>query len=191
MLSLTSIHLGKFSFCYTTTLTPSNLPLLTSFIVDEGALLKTTAVSLYSVRFINGTHTEGTNAFFSLPSTNVNSDAASLRLKNCIINSNCTSTVPSVKPTCRGALTISSDSQCSKINENYWTSITISNQCCQSYTTGISLVDNPCLTSFTSNGYSFQKSNFLVVKHNPLLQSMTFGAYSFYETSNLTLSSIF
>lgn len=106
---------------------------------------------------------------------------ASERLKNCIVNGNCTASSPPAKPTCRGSLTISSDSDCQKLYENYWSSITVNNDRCNSLTTGIVLQNNPCLTSISVGLYSLQNINYLTVHNNPVLNGFYTGdSYSLY-----------
>ena len=68
---------------------------------------------------------------------------------------------------CSGSLVISSDSDCYKINQTGWTSIFVNSGFCQSMTGNIEIKDSACLRSIVT------------------------GYISFYETTSLTLSSIF
>ena len=90
------------------------------------------------------------------------------------------------------SLTVSSDSDCEKLQEHGWKSITVNSGLCNSMRGNLSISNNPCLQSITVNGQSFYNLNSLTIENNPQLTSInTVGTYAFWYTTTLTLSSIF
>ena len=98
----------------------------------------------------------------------------SLQLKNHII-SQLNPIVCSSQP-----LVISSNSNCYKINQNGWTSITVNEGYCNDITSDINISYNPCLQSIVVKKKSFMNVNSLTISNNPLLQTIeTDGTVSY------------
>ena len=84
---------------------------------------------------------------------------------------------------CSGSLVISSDSDCYKINQNGWTSITVNEGYCNDITSDINISNNPCLQSIVVKKKSFMNVNSLTISNNPLLHTIeTYG--TIYYNSN-------
>ena len=122
----------------------------------------------------------------------------SLQLKNHII-SQLNPIVCSSQP-----LVISSNSDCYKINQNGWTSITVNEGYCNSLTTNLIISDYSCLETLYFKKNSLKNLNSVVINNNPLLRSIDIeygnGGWSandsrntgvFYSVKSVTLSSIF
>ena len=114
----------------------------------------------------------------------------SLQLKNHIISQ--------LNPiSCSGSLIISSNSNCYKINQNGWTSITVNEGYCNDMTSDINISYNPCLQSIVVKKNSYMYVNSLTISNNPLLQtieadgtiSIATGAFEFLKTT-VVISSI-
>ena len=115
----------------------------------------------------------------------------SLQLKNHII-SQLNPIVCSSQP-----LVISSNSNCYKINQNGWTSITVNEGYCNDITSDINISNNPCLQSIVVKKKSLMYVNSLTISNNPLLQTIetygtinkATGAFEFLKTT-VVISSI-
>ena len=125
------------------------------------------------------------------------SSSDSFQLKNQIISQ--------LNPiSCYGSLTISSDSDCNKLYQNGWTSITVNEGYCNSITTNLIISDYSCLETLYFKTNSLKNLNSVVIKDNPLLRHISVysgdGGWSgndsrntgtFYYVKSVTLSSIF
>ena len=105
---------------------------------------------------------------------------------------------------CSGSLIVSSNSDCSKLYQNGWTSITVNEGYCNSLTTNMIISDYSCLETLYFKVNSLKYLNSLIIKDNPLLRSIDIedgnGGWNgndsrntgvFYYVKSLTLSSIF
>ena len=101
-------------------------------------------------------------------------------------------------------LTISSDSDCNKLLQNGWKSITVNEGLCNSMTNNLTISYNPCLESIVIKKNSLKYLNSLIISNNPQLSSIVIedgnGGYSgndsrntgsFYYVENVEISSIF
>ena len=84
-------------------------------------------------------------------------------------------------------LTISSNSDCNKLLQNGWKSITVNEGLCNSMTNNLTISHNPCLESIVLKKNSLKYLNSLVISNNPQLSSIVIqdgnGGYSS-ESSN-------
>ena len=80
-------------------------------------------------------------------------------------------------------LIISSNSNCYKINQNGWTSITVNEGYCNDITSDINISYNPCLQSIVVKKKSFMNVNSLTISNNPLLQTIETDGTCSYEDS--------
>ena len=69
-------------------------------------------------------------------------------------------------------LTVSSDSDCGKLQEHGWKSITVNSGLCNSMTSNLTISDNPCLESLVFKKNSLRNLNSLVISNNPQLSSI-------------------
>ena len=69
-------------------------------------------------------------------------------------------------------LTISSDSDCNKLLQNGWKSITVNEGLCNSMTNNLVLSYNPCLQSILVKKNSLKNLNSLVISNNSKLESI-------------------
>ena len=94
------------------------------------------------------------------------------------------------------SLIIARDSDCSKLYNRGWKSITINEGLCNSMTGELSIYENPCLESIVIKKNSLKNSNGLYILRNPQLSSIVVETGD-WDTSacrsvrSLTLSSIF
>ena len=102
----------------------------------------------------------------------------SLQLKNHII-SQLNPIVCSSQP-----LVISSNSNCYKINQNGWTSITVNEGYCNDITSDINISYNPCLQSIVVKKRAFMNVNSLTISNNPLLQTIETDGTIEYNTAS-------
>ena len=122
-------------------------------------------------------------------------------MKNCVINSSCDSSSPPPRPVCKGSLTVSSDDDCSKLFENYWTTITVNEGYCNSVTSDLTIEFNPCLTSIVVKRNSLKNLNSLRIDSAFALTNIVtedgYGGYSdssrntgaFYYVKSITITS--
>ena len=102
------------------------------------------------------------------------------------------------------SLTVSSDSDCEKLFENGWKSITVNEGLCNSMTSNLTISDNPCLETIVIKKNSLKNLNSLVISNNPQLSSIETedgdGGWSgndsrntgaFYYVKSVKISSIF
>ena len=101
------------------------------------------------------------------------------------------------------SLTIASDSDCTKLQQNGWKSIHINSGMCNSMKTDLIISNNPCLESIDIEKNSLKYLNSFVISNNPQLSSIETedgdGGWSDeskntgvgYYVKSLTLSSIF
>ena len=119
------------------------------------------------------------------------SSSDSLQLKNQIISH--------LNPiSCNGSLLVSSDSDCSKLYQNGWTSITVNEGLCNSMTNNLTISDNPCLESIVIKKNSLRNLNSLVISNNTQLSNIVtedgedWGFNGpFYNVKSVEISSIF
>ena len=95
-------------------------------------------------------------------------------------------------------LTISSDSDCSRLLESGWTSITVNEGLCNSLTSNLTISDNPCLLLIDIKKNSLKNLNSLVISNITQLSSIITGdgEYGenngvFYYVKSVEFSSIF
>ena len=93
-------------------------------------------------------------------------------------------------------LVITSDSDCERLLENGWKSITVNEGLCNSMTSKLTISGNPCLESIVIKKNSLKNLNSLVISNNPQLSSIVTedGEYStgaFYYVKSVEISSIF
>ena len=89
------------------------------------------------------------------------------------------------------SLTVSSDSDCEKLHQDRWTSITVNSGRCNSIRDILSISNYPCLQSIEINSNSLQNLNSLVISNNPQLNSIVTKDSALYYVQSVTLSSIF
>ena len=89
------------------------------------------------------------------------------------------------------SLTVSSDSDCVKIQERGWKSITVNSGLCNSMRGSLSISNYPCLQSIEINSNSLQNLNSLVISNNPQLNSIVTKDSALYYVQSVTISSIF
>ena len=80
-------------------------------------------------------------------------------------------------------LVISSNSDCYKINQNGWTSITVNEGYCNSITGDINISNNPCLQSIVVKKRAFMNVNSLTISNNPLLQTIETDGNTSYNSN--------
>ena len=89
------------------------------------------------------------------------------------------------------SLTVSSDSDCEKLHQDRWTSITVNSGRCNSMRDILSISNYPCLQSIEINSNSLQNLNSLVISNNPQLNSIVTKDSALYYVQSVTISSIF
>ena len=97
------------------------------------------------------------------------------------------------------SLTVSSDSDCEKLLENGWKSITVNEGRCNSMISDLIISDNACLESLVFKKNSLRNLNSLVISNNPQLSSIVtedgdgYPDYTgaFYYVKSVEISSIF
>ena len=95
------------------------------------------------------------------------------------------------------SLTVSSDSDCDKLLENGWKSITVNEGRCNSMTSDLTISNYRCLQSIVIGGNSLKNLNSLVISNNSQLNSIVTKDYSdsyngaFRNVKSVTLSGIF
>ena len=89
------------------------------------------------------------------------------------------------------SLTVSSDSDCEKLHQDRWTSITVNSGLCNSMRGNLSISNYPCLQSIEINSNSLQNLNSLVISNNPQLNSIVTKDSALYYVQSVTISSIF
>ena len=70
------------------------------------------------------------------------------------------------------SLTIASDSDCTKLQQNGWKSIHINSGMCNSMNTDLIISNNPCLESIDIEKNSLKYLNSFVISNNPQLSSI-------------------
>ena len=70
------------------------------------------------------------------------------------------------------SLTVSSDSDCEKLHQDRWTSITVNQGLCNSMTNNLTISDNACLESLVFKKNSLRNLNSLVISNNTHLSSI-------------------
>ena len=89
------------------------------------------------------------------------------------------------------SLTVSSDSDCEKLHQDRWKSITVNSGLCNSMRGNLSISNYPCLQSIEINSNSLQNLNSLVISNNPQLNSIVTKDSALYYVQSVTISSIF
>ena len=89
------------------------------------------------------------------------------------------------------SLTVSSDSDCEKLHQDRWTSITVNSGLCNSMRGNLSISNNPCLQAIEINSNSLQNLNSFVISNNPQLNSIVTKDSALYYVQSVTISSIF
>ena len=96
-----------------------------------------------------------------------------------------------ITPICGSDLVISDESECSKITQDNWYSITILSGNCNSLTNDIILTNQTCLQSLHIQKDSLQNINSLVISNNNNLEHILFGRNSLTSVKEITISSIY
>ena len=107
-------------------------------------------------------------------------------LKNCIINSSCELSSPPPKPVCQGSLKVSNNNHCSKLFENYWSSIVVNANLCNSLTSNITIEFNPCLTSISFRVNTIKNLYSLRITNNVMLTSISVADGSGWDSQTKT-----
>ena len=97
------------------------------------------------------------------------------------------------------SLTVSSDSDCEKLQEHGWTSIIVNSGLCNSMRGNLSISNYPCLESIDIKKNSLRNLNSLVISNNPQLSSIAiedgdgypYYTGAFYYVKSVKISSIF
>ena len=98
------------------------------------------------------------------------------------------------------SLIVSSDSDCEKLHQDRWTSITVNRGLCNSMTSNLVISDNTCLESLVFKKYSLKNLNSLVISNNTHLSSIVINDGSseypdytsaFYYVKSVEISSMF
>ena len=85
------------------------------------------------------------------------------------------------------SLTVSSDSDCAKLHQDRWTSITVNQGLCNSMTSNLTISDNPCLESIVIKKNSLKNLNSLVISNNTQLSSRN-SLFILYRSSSYSYS---
>ena len=70
------------------------------------------------------------------------------------------------------SLTVSSDSDCAKLHQDRWTSITVNSGLCNSMRGNLSISNYPCLETIVIKKNSLKNLNSLVISNNTQLSSI-------------------
>ena len=99
------------------------------------------------------------------------------------------------------SLTISSYSDCEKLHQDRWTSITVNSGLCNSMRGNLSISNYPCLQSIVLKRNTLKYLNSFVISNNPQLSTLTIEDGTYYSTTiiesvgafvnNVEISSIF
>ena len=83
------------------------------------------------------------------------------------------------------SLTVSSDSDCDKLLENGWKSITVNEGRCNSMTSDLFISNNPCLQSIVLKRNTLKYLNSFVISNNPQLSTLTIEDGTYYSLTNI------
>ena len=153
---------------------------------------------LLDIPFTNGIYTNNGFAFYSLTSSSIRSDTSiiafvvyylvSTNLKNQISSSLEFDHSVVCQP-----LTISSNSDCNKLLQNGWKSITVNEGLCNSMTNNLYISYYPCLESILVKKNSLKNLNSLAISNNPQLSNIVIqdgdwetGAFKFVKSVELS-----
>ena len=89
------------------------------------------------------------------------------------------------------SLTVSSDSDCDKLLENGWKSITVNEGRCNSMTSDLTISNYRCLQSITVKKNSLNNLNSLTISNIPHLNSIVTEDSALYYVKSFSLLSIF
>ena len=89
------------------------------------------------------------------------------------------------------SLTVSSDSDCEKLQEHEWTSITINEGLCNSMRSDLIISNYPCLQSIVLKRNTLKYLNSFVISNNPQLTTLTIEDGTWYSDTNIESVSAF
>ena len=89
------------------------------------------------------------------------------------------------------SLTVSSDSDCEKLHQDRWKSITVNEGLCNSMRGNLSISNYPCLQSIVLKRNTLKYLNSFVISNNPQLNSIVTKDSALYYVQSVTISSIF
>ena len=99
------------------------------------------------------------------------------------------------------SLVITSDSDCEKLHQDRWTSITVNSGLCNSMRGNLSISNYPCLQSIVLKRNTLKYLNSFVISNNPQLTTLTIEDGTWYSdtinqsvgafVNNVEISSIF
>ena len=92
---------------------------------------------------------------------------------------------------CGSPLVIQNDNDCYKLNQSGWSGIIVYQDYCRSMTGSLSISNNTCLQYIYIQYRSLESIKSLSLSSLPELKWFIIEDKSFYETTSLTLSSIF
>ena len=83
------------------------------------------------------------------------------------------------------SLTVSSDSDCEKLHQDRWKSITVNSGLCNSMRGNLSISNNACLQSIVLKRNTLKYLNSFVISNNPQLSTLTIEDGTYYSTTNI------
>ncbi len=89
------------------------------------------------------------------------------------------------------SLTVSSDSDCEKLHQDRWTSITVNSGRCNSMRGNLSISNYPCLQSIVLKRNTLKYLNSFVISNNPQLTTLTIEDGTYYSNTNIESVSAF
>ena len=89
------------------------------------------------------------------------------------------------------SLTVSSDSDCEKLHQDRWTSITVNSGLCNSMRGNLSISNYPYLQSIMLKKNSLKYLNSFVISNNPQLTTLTIEDGTYYSDTNIESVSAF
>ena len=83
------------------------------------------------------------------------------------------------------SLTVSSDSDCEKLHQDRWTSITVNSGRCNSMRGNLSISNYRCLQSIVLKRNTLKYLNSFVISNNPRLSTLTIEDGTYYSLTNI------
>ena len=94
-----------------------------------------------------------------------------------------------IETTCGKELIIQQETDCDKLSENSWSTITVMTGLCNSLTNPLTISNNACLKYLHIHGYALMNVESFTIENNSSLEFIQTGMDSLFNTHTLNLHS--